>query len=214
MDEFNALLVRSPARRRPRDDLRGPPIDPAAPRIFRFVVRLDRGTTPNPWEGWCSMAVCKPQIRRTARVGDWVLGLRSRRNDEVVAALRVDEVMTLTEYWRDPRFRAKRPGRTALPDNLYRPDRRGEPAQVPNPLHDASDIARDVAGRRVLVSWRYWYFGDTSPPLPTDLIHLVHSNQGHALHLRRKPDDVEKLVGWLAAWPTGIHGRPIDAPKT
>ena len=180
------------------------------PRIYRYVVRIDRGGTPNPYHGWCSMAVCKPQIRRTARIGDWIVGLRSKRNDEVISAMRVDEVLSFGDYWRDPRFRAKRPGRAPIPDNFYRPDRRGSLTRVDNPLHGPEDTARDLAGRHVLVSWRFWYFGDRSPELPTHLIHLVHSNQGHSLHARRKPDDAVELAGWLAHYPQGVSGNPVD----
>ena len=156
------------------------------------------------------MAVCKPQIRKSARAGDWIVGLRSRHNDQVGSVMRVDEVLSFAAYWRDPRFRAKKPGRCAWPDNFYRPTRDGSLVQEPNTLHDASDVARDLAGRQVLVSWAYWYFGDRSPELPTDLIHLVHSNQGHSLHTRRRPDDVVKLASWVAHWPPGVLGQPVD----
>ena len=47
-------------------------------RIFRYVVRFDSGAAPNPFGGWCSLAICKPGIRRTAGVTDWIIGLRSR----------------------------------------------------------------------------------------------------------------------------------------
>ena len=136
------------------------------------------------------MAICKPEIRRTARVGDWIVGLRSRRNDQVISAMRVDEVLSFGDYWNDARFRAKRPGRSGTPDNIYKPRRGGELQQVTNALHDATHAARDLRGTNVLVSWHYWYFGDQSPELPTHLIHLVHAGQGHSLQARRKTGDV------------------------
>lgn len=179
-------------------------------RIFRYVVRQDRGGSPNPFGGWCSLAVCKPAVRRTAHVGDWIIGLRSGANDEVVYAMRVDEVMTLGEYWRDLRFRSKRPGHCRPPDNFYRPGRCGTFVQVENDLHGPRQALRDTSGRHVLVSWHFWYFGDQSPQLPTELVHLVHSGQGHALHINRRPTDVRVMKRWLAAWEDGIHGVPID----
>ncbi len=183
------------------------------PRIFRYVVRIDRGGSPNPDHGWCSLAVCKPQIRRTARVGDWIVGLRSRVNDEVIYAMRVDEVLGLNAYWRDLRFKAKRPGRTPTPDNFYRADRTGVLTRVENDLHGADDSARDTAGLHALVSWHFWYFGANSPPLPNHLIHLVHSGQGHALHTRRRPGDIDHLTQWLSHWPAGVLGDPVDRPS-
>jgi hypothetical protein len=181
-------------------------------RIFRYVVRQDRGGSPNPYHGWCSLAVCKPQIRRAARVGDWIIGLRSRISDQVICAMRVDEVVALADYWRDPRFRAKRPGRGPYPpDNFYRAAADGALVRVDNSLHDAGHAAQDIGGRNAIVSRCFWYFGDQSPELPTDLIHLVHSGQGHSLSARRRPDDLPRLLTWLSHWPRGVLGSPIDA---
>lgn len=184
-----------------------------AARIFRYVVKVDRGGSPNPYHGWCSLAVCKPQIRRSARVGDWIVGLRSRANDQVVFAMGVDEVVPLGNYWSDPRFRAKRPGRQGPPDNFYRAGRGGSLERVSNALHGEELAAQDISGRNALVSWQFWYFGDQSPELPTELVHLVHSGQGHSLHVRRRPDDLQLLKAWLAYWKPGLIGSPIDAAE-
>lgn len=181
-----------------------------SPRIFRYVVRLDRGGSPNPSGGWCTLAACKPVIRRTARPGDWVVGLRRIRHDEVVYAMQVEEVLPLADYWRDARFRSRRPGRSETPDNLYKPAPDGRLARVPNPLHDATHTARDLSGVNALVSRRFWYFGDASPQLPANLVHLVHAGQGHSVEARRRADDTERLMEFLDCWGCGVHGEPID----
>lgn len=182
------------------------------PRIFRYVVRLDRGGSPNASGGWCTLAACKPVIRRTARPGDWVIGLRRIRHDEVVYAMQVEEVIPLGDYWRDARFRSRRPEHSKTPDNIYKPVPGGRLARVPNQLHDSSHTTRDLSGANALVSRRFRYFGDASPQLPVDLVHLVHSGQGHSVESRRKADDVERLEEWLSYWSCGVHGRPIDRP--
>lgn len=184
--------------------------DAAGVRILRYVVRIDQGGSPNPYHGCCSLAVCKPQIRRSAQVGDWIIGLRSRANDQVVCAMRVDEVLPLGDYWRDSRFRAKRPGHRGPPDNFYRADQSGSLVRVANTLHGTKLATGDISGRNALVSWHFWYFGDRSPELPTDLVHLIHSGQGHSVRANRRSDDVPKLLAWLAHWPPGINGVPID----
>ncbi|MDB5816692.1 MAG: hypothetical protein JWQ11_332 [Rhizobacter sp.] len=191
------------------------PAEPSDARIFRYVVRQDRGGSPNPYAGWCSLAVCKPVIRRTARVGDWIVGLRSRASDQVIYAMRVDEVVPLGKYWADARFAAKRPGKAKAhpPDNFYRAGPQGSLLYVANDLHGSDEMLADTGGRNALVSWHYWYFGDQSPALSTELIHLVHSGQGHALQMNRRPDDVEQLQRWLGFWTPGVHGAPIDAPR-
>lgn len=89
-------------------------------RIYRYVVRYDNGTAPRPYGKVCSLAICKPDIRRGARVGDWIIGFRSRHPGEVVYVMQVEECLSLGEYWRDRRFRDRRPGASAFPDNIYR----------------------------------------------------------------------------------------------
>lgn len=182
----------------------------SAARIFRYVVRYDGGTAPRPFGGVCSLAICKPRIRAKATVGDWVIGFRSRHPGEVLYAMEVTERLKLGEYWDDPRFRDRRPGATPYPDNFYRPSAEGRLVQVPNSVHVPEDWAKDCSGLHVLLSERFWYFGHESVPLPNHLLHLVHTTQGHAADVRRRSDDVEQLRRWLANWPIGKLGKPLD----
>lgn len=48
------------------------------PRLFTYTIPIDDGAAPNPFRGMCSLAICKPGIRRVAKTGDWVAGLGSR----------------------------------------------------------------------------------------------------------------------------------------
>jgi hypothetical protein len=36
------------------------------PRLFSYTVRVDDGAAPNPFRGLCTLAICKPAIRRGA----------------------------------------------------------------------------------------------------------------------------------------------------
>jgi Nucleotide modification associated domain 2 len=42
------------------------------PSVFSYVVTHDKGFAPNPYFGFLTLATCKPQIRKSARVGDWL----------------------------------------------------------------------------------------------------------------------------------------------
>ena len=60
-------------------------------RVYTYVLASDVGFAPNPFAGYCTVACCKPVIRRTARVGDWIVDLQSvlsrspiRRNGDFV----------------------------------------------------------------------------------------------------------------------------------
>lgn len=186
------------------------------PRIFRYIVRYDAGTAPNPYDGHCTLSICKPRIRRTARVGDWIVGFRSRRRGEVIYAMQVGESITFADYWRDARFRSRRPDEMDVPtDNIYRPvQSHGETANdyewVKNNVHGLEAKTKDLSGQRALVANRFWYFGRNSPAIHPELLHLAPVTQGHVLHAHRKPDDIDRLINWLESYPAGMHGDPID----
>lgn len=184
-------------------------------RIFRYVVRVDCGSAPRPYGGFCTLAICKPRIRKAAAVGDWVVGFRSHASDQVVYAMKVAEILSFQQYWIDARFQDRRPHASPIPDNIYCQQENGEFQQVPNPVHDEGNIAGDLSGYNVLIGTRFWYFGAASVALPTELIHLVPYPRGHTVHKNRRPDDIAQMERWLAAWPHGVHGEPRDAwPET
>jgi len=181
------------------------------PRIYRYIVRHDGGSAPRPYGGVCTLAICKPMIRRTADINDWVIGLRSRSPCQVIYVMQVAESIALGEYWLKADYTNRRPGFSPIPDNIYKLSENGELEQVNNGVHDLDLMGRDVSGQYALVGTRFWYFGSNSPPLPTCLEHLAHRGVGYSVYKNRRADDTEKLEKWLATWPCGVHGRPIDA---
>ena len=95
--------------------------------MFSYVVARDYGFAPNPFFGVCTLATCKPRVRKTAAIGDWVIGTGSAkrgRQGYLVYAMRVAEALTFNEYWADPRFQQKKPNlrgslKQAFGDNIY-----------------------------------------------------------------------------------------------
>ena len=56
--------------------------------------------------------LAKPDIRKAAIIGDWVVGTGSKVKDRagrIVYAMHVTEAMIFDAYWDDPRFLIKRP---------------------------------------------------------------------------------------------------------
>ena len=98
--------------------------------VFFYVIEHDLGFAPNPFHGVCSMGCCKPDIRKVAAVGDYVLGtgaVKPKLRGHLTYWMKVDEVVTFDQYWKDPRFRRKKPvmhGTTYLRygDNIYHRD--------------------------------------------------------------------------------------------
>ena len=100
--------------------------------LFSYIALHDSGFAPNPFYGYCTLANCKPVIRRVANVGDWVIGTGSAdkrvlRGGYLVYAMKITEVLKRAEYWEDARFKYKRPymlhnWMRASGDNIYEPD--------------------------------------------------------------------------------------------
>jgi hypothetical protein len=200
-------------------------------RIYSYVVRYDSGFAPNPFYGFCTLATCKPDIRRAARVGDWVVGSGSdnkivRRGGHLVYAMRVTDIKTFGEYNKDSRFSAKRPYRTgsrkqSCGDNIYyrsaddtgwcqRDSFHAQANGDLNPQH----VARDTGVDRVLISDDFVYFGGEGPTFPAGL----RDAAGRPLCKRgigRSVFDDPELVASLEHWvdglgPPGYQGAPFE----
>lgn len=97
------------------------------PKVFVYVVDRDFGFAPNPFHGSCTLATCKPVIRKSAALGDWVVGMggsRLKATGRRIFAMRVDRKISFNEYWNAPEFRNKKPVRNGsakmmVGDNIY-----------------------------------------------------------------------------------------------
>lgn len=169
-------------------------------------------------------------IRGTARVEDWVLGTGSAdkgRSGRAIYAMRVQETMTFSEYWVDPRFARKRPDlrasqKIAFGDNIYRPDGSGGWRQLDShhSLHDGSpnplNLVADTATDRVLVSQDFIYWGRDGPTVPAHLRSfgarhedLCCRTQGH--RCRFDEGLAAAAVAWFESFADrGLQGRPAD----
>lgn len=97
-------------------------------RLFSYVVVSDSGFAPNPFWGYCTLAACKPAIRRAAAIGDWVAGLSPKAfGNRLVYAMEVTDKIPIDAYFADARFWAKQPDFTRPElvwrqgDNFYEP---------------------------------------------------------------------------------------------
>jgi len=96
--------------------------------LYSYIVTHDTGFSPNPFWGYCTLAACKPAIRRKASVGDWIVGLSPKADgNKLIYAMQVEEILSYDNYYRDGRFAAKIPdynkGKVVYKcgDNIYKP---------------------------------------------------------------------------------------------
>ncbi len=197
-------------------------------RLFSYVVARDFGFAPNPFHGYCTLCTCKPQIRRHAIIGDWVLGTGSKnhgRESHVVFAMRVTETLTFGEYWRDPRFLVKRPDlraskKRAFGDNIYCEDPENGAWRQLDSHHSWADgspnpnnVKRDTNPNRVLISDDFIYWGGYGPLLPAQLRgagnDIRQPGRGHKCRFSNHV--VEGFIAWVRSLEaSGYQGDPLD----
>jgi hypothetical protein len=203
-------------------------------RLHSYVVARDYGFAPNPFFGVCTLATCKPKIRASAAVGDWVMGTGSRtrnRQSRVVYAMRITEAITFEQFWDDPRFQQKKPNlrgskKQAFGDNIYSRDRTGRRWCQLNSHHSLADgspnpdnVSADTGTNRVLVSDDFVYWGGVGPALPKQFLNYgpnhesVLAGRGHRNHLPLQL--VEDVVAWIKSLHQGGYcGEPLDWVRT
>jgi hypothetical protein len=192
--------------------------------LFSYVVVRDYGFAPNPFYGTCSLATCKPEIRKVAQIDDWVVGTGSRQRgagDRLIYCMQVSEILSFNGYWGDPRFQEKKPflmgsKKQAYGDNIYFKDTNGLWRQE-NSHHSLSggrlnrlNVARDTKADCVLLGAKFAYWGSQAPRLPARTAGtLCKRGPGHKSHF--SDSFIAEFVGWVASrqeW--GYLGAPAD----
>lgn len=189
-------------------------------KLYSYIVPHDTGFAPNPFFGYCTLACCKPAIRRSTSVDDWIVGLEPKKaGHRIVYFMRVDEKLTFDEYWADPRFRNKKPARDAevvrkCGDNIYRPLPGGGYRQLQSAhsrgcKEDPRQETRDLSGKHVLISKTFSYFGSKARPLPEGLGALA-VGRGH--RCRFPAQVIAAFNRYAAKCKPGVHAPPERWP--
>ncbi len=183
----------------------------------------DYGFAPNPFEGVCTLATCKPDIRKAAREGDLVAACGSVKNGfpgKLICMFRVTGKHTFQEYWDDIRFECKRPilgssRRRAYGDNIYHQGSQGwiqedSHHSLPNGGLNEANLAQDTRSDNVLWSDDFIYWGRNAADIPAVFngFNLDRVRNGRSLF---EPAFVAAVDTWFRALePRGRLGRPID----
>ncbi len=191
------------------------------PTLFSYCIRYDIGSAPNPFWGLCTLAICKPVIRQSANVGDWVVGTGSavspigNISDKVVYAMRVTQKMTMEDYDRFTQSELPRKvplmtstdHRRRSGDSIY--DFSASPPSLRPSVHSEGNRRTDLKGGWVLLSNHFFYFGDRPVALPEELLEIVKKGPGHKA--RFDPQYVDDFIHWIHSLgypPSKFIGEP------
>ena len=191
--------------------------------IYSYVITRDYGFAPNPFYSMCTLATCKPKIRGSAKIGDWIVGFGSSSTiykNKLIYAMQVQLKITFDEYWNGEEYQCKKPVmngslKQVYGDNIYHHDSDGIKWIQDNSHHSNKDgspnlinLKRDTKHDAVLISKRYWFFGEDAIEIPKELTVLIYNKIGE----KKFPDkELElKLESWLDTLPEkGFIGDPI-----
>lgn len=190
------------------------------PTLYSYCIVHDCGSAPNPFWDVCTLAICKPKIRRVAKVGDWVAGTGAKTapngdlSNRLVYAMRVTEVITMEDYdiWTKRKLPKKIPDwhhrdiKRQLGDSIY-DFSYGKP-KLRESVHNKTNIQTDLSGINVLISKDFYYFGKNAVWLPQDLLSIAcqrgHKSKSNAAQV----DSFVKWVRKVGGKPNTLHGEP------
>jgi hypothetical protein len=181
-------------------------------RLYSYIVKNDNGSAPNPFWGVCTLTICKPKIRRTAIIGDWVIGTGSKNSElkdgrydlsgSLVYAMKVSDKKTIREYdqycktdlpdklpkWFNKDWRKK------LGDCMYDYSKGEAEPRIRMAVHKERNRIKDLSGLNALLSNHFYYFGEEPRPIPPTLKQIVIKGQGHLVL------DDQKLIAAFEKW--------------
>jgi hypothetical protein len=170
------------------------------------------------------LTVCKPKIRKTAKVGDWILGFGSSSVEvkgkgnmsysrKLVYAMKVSQVFTLKEYndfclinlpnkipiWKTDDWRKR------LGDCVYYYEN-GKIIQRKS-VRNEKKLPIDEGGINALLSGHFYYFGNKAVDVPSSLNNLVKTGIGHKIANDAKM--IAEFESWISTFKKNkLYGDP------
>ena len=184
-------------------------------RVYTYIVTVDSGLAPNPFWGWCSLAVCTPNHQGAAiKSGDWIAGFSPKSTGyKFIFAMKVDERIHMNDYFNDPRFQSKKPNiegswKQKCGDNFYSKSLNGEWIEHPNFFHEGM-LEKDTRVPYVFVAREFWYLGKARTEMPKEFLQMIG---GRGVRVNHPEDLSEKFKSWVKTqFKTGISDAPLNS---
>jgi hypothetical protein len=198
-------------------------------RLFSYKMTDDTGFAPFPFGGFLTLATCKPGIRETKKIGDWIAGFTSKdlNNDPVgeerlVYLMQVNDKISFAEYWKNPKYNDRKPNIRSknilekIGDNIYKPVVKNPKNisdfdQVPNLYHEQKNKKIDLSSKYVLISKRFYYFGCECIELRDEIRPKVPKTTTYRGVQTHNIEKAEKFISFIeSSYKTGIHNHPTS----
>ena len=204
-------------------------------KYFVYILRMDSGFAPNPFHGFCTLATCKPKIRKAAKEGDWIIGLGSRNQNNLrqnyqgrlIYTMKVTKKITFNQYWQEKIFQVKKPNQKSAKgkcgDNMYYKNSKGYWIQKKSWFHyDEQTKKTDTSADSILVSNCFFYFEKEHIDIPDSFKkeinkswrqrkHKILIDQSWRNYKYLDEKTGKRLIEWLSKKyiKAGRYGEPI-----
>lgn len=150
-------------------------------KIYFYKMIVDNGGAPCVQDGLLSLAICKPQIRSTIDIDNFIIGFGSNVLDnKLIYIAQVTNKLLDGEYYKQEKYFYR-------DDCLYSFDGQQYSRREDKKYHISNNTPNDEGNDIVLLSDNYRYFGNKSSndyknkyPILTKIINSL--KQGHRLN--------------------------------
>jgi len=155
------------------------------PMLYSYLQTIDNGGAPCVSNELLSLAICKPKIRKRAKVGDLIVSFAAKamklncEKPQMIWMAKVTQVVTMKEYYN--LYSERRD--CIYDDNLN---------LLNNPFHYCSNIETDLGGENVLLSDDFVYFGVNHIDIDEIFLEIVPKVQGHLSKKNLKYEELFK----------------------
>lgn len=192
--------------------------------IYAYKITRDYGFAPNPFGAYCTLACCKPHIRKKAVVGDWIIGTGAVENkllNHLIFLMKVTEKISFQKYWEDERFNYKKPIlngslKQIHGDNIYYNENDNwiqidSHHSLYNGQINEGNLKQDLSGEYVLISDQFVYLGDDYLKIPEKYLEIcpgLRTRDYITVQNENLADDFIQFV--LKINNLGLNGNPIN----
>ena len=188
--------------------------------LYTYRLTVDSGDAPNPFGNICSLAICKPKIRKTCNIGDWIVGLVSqtlinktkgdkKEVNNILYAMKVTQKLTFEEYdiLCNSYYINKLPKNDKKGDCIYY-KKNNIYKQRKNYCHNLQNMKTDIGGKFVILSNDFYYFGKNSIEIPLHLKPIINKQQGH--QKQKNKNYINDFIKFIKTQKKGINGIPYQ----
>lgn len=193
-------------------------------KVYVYVLTRDYGFAPNPFNGYETLATCKPGIRKHAQIGDIVIGIGSRSTkfkDKVLFVMKVTKKLSFNDYHNSDIFQCKKPvifgsRKRQYGDNIYhKEDGKWIQADSHHSFEGGEtnndNLNKDTSTDNVLISdeGSWVYYGSKAVEVPEHLKFIFDARRNYRVYI----EEYQTVEKYFQEKFIGNQGIPIEWMK-